>query len=130
MYQVGIRDRFRAVHFLRGDFGEESLPHDHQYLVEWSCAAERLDGNGFAVDIALMQELLAGLLARLAGHSLNDLQFFRERQASVENLAAWLHRELEGGLEERGYPVENLRESRVVVWESDTAWASFSASRP
>jgi len=125
MFQVGVRNRLRAGHFLRGDFGEESQPHEHEYLVEWNCSTMALDENGFSVDIALMEELLAAAVGSIRGTLLNDLEFFRERQASVENMARFMHRRLFDGLEGRGYPVSTILHSEIKIWESETAWASY-----
>jgi 6-pyruvoyltetrahydropterin/6-carboxytetrahydropterin synthase len=125
MFEVGIRNRLRAVHFLRGDFAEESLPHEHEYLVEWVLRTNVLDENGFSVDIALMQEFLGTTVAELDGRTLNELEFFAERQVSVENLAVYLQERLFEALKDRGYPVAGILLSRVQVWESETAWAAY-----
>ena len=125
MFQVGVRNRMRARHFLRGDFGDESQPHEHEYVLEWNCSTMALDENGFSVDIALMEELLADAVNAIRGALLNDLEFFRERQASVENMARFLHRRLFDGLEGRGYPVSTILQSEIRIWESESAWASY-----
>jgi 6-pyruvoyltetrahydropterin/6-carboxytetrahydropterin synthase len=125
MFQVGVRNRLRASHFLRGDFGEETQPHEHDYVLEWNCSTMALDENGFSVDIALMEELLAATVGSLDGCLLNDLEFFRERQPSVENMARFVHRRLFDALEGRGYPVATILQSRIKIWESETAWASY-----
>jgi len=125
MFQVGIKNRFRAGHFLRGDFGEESSPHEHDYVLEWICSTVALDENGFSVDIALMEELLAAAVEAVDGKLLNDFEFFKERQASVENMARFLHRWLFDALEARGYPVSTILQSEIRIWESESAWASY-----
>ncbi|MBN1835181.1 MAG: 6-carboxytetrahydropterin synthase [Spirochaetales bacterium] len=126
MFQVGIKDRFRAGHYLRGDFGEEARPHEHDYVVEWICSTSGLDQNGFSVDIALAEELLAATVHEIQGALLNELEFFAERQPSVENMARYLHRKLFDALEGRSYPVSTILQSEIKIWESDTAWASYA----
>jgi 6-pyruvoyltetrahydropterin/6-carboxytetrahydropterin synthase len=125
VFQVGIKNRFRARHFLVGDFGEETRPHEHEYTLEWVCATAALDENGFSVNIALMEELLEAAVQDISGQLLNDLPFFDGRQPSVENMARFFHRGLFDALEGRGYPVSTIRESRIRIWESDTAWAAY-----
>ena len=125
MFQVGIKNRFRAGHFLRGDFGEETRPHEHDYVLEWICSTVALDENGFSVDIALMEELLAAVADSIQGKLLNDLEFFRDRQPSVENMARFIHRRLSDALEGRGYPLPTILQSEIKIWESETAWASY-----
>ncbi len=129
MYRVGVIDRIRAVHALRGDFGEEARPHSHEYRVEWILSCLSLDENGFSVDIALISEELDRLLRSLSGRDLNGLEFFRDRQSSLENLAFYLHQELFQALMARGYPVYEIAESEIRIWESETAWASYLAQR-
>ena len=125
MYQVGIRNKFRATHFLRGDFAEETLPHEHEYIVEWICSTNVLDENGFSVDIAVMEEQLQRLIDRIQGKSLNDLEFFKERQVSVENLAQYFHTDLVEGLKKQNFSLESVIEFQVKIWESETAWAAY-----
>jgi 6-pyruvoyl-tetrahydropterin synthase len=125
MYQVGIRNKFRATHFLRGDFAEETLPHEHEYIVEWICSTNVLDENGFSVDIAVMEEQLQRLIDRIQGKSLNDLGFFKERQVSVENLAQYIHTDLVERLKKQNFSLESVIEFQIKIWESETAWAAY-----
>jgi 6-pyruvoyltetrahydropterin/6-carboxytetrahydropterin synthase len=127
MFHVGVKNRFRARHFLLGDFGEESRPHEHEYAAEWVCSTMALDENGFCVDIALLEELLGQAIGTIEGRLLNELEFFRERQCSVENMCLFVHQNLFEGLESRGYPADTIVQSELKIWESDTAWASYVA---
>jgi 6-pyruvoyltetrahydropterin/6-carboxytetrahydropterin synthase len=127
MYQVGIKNRFQARHFLRGDFAEESQPHGHDYELEWVCRTESLDENGFSVDIALLEELLEAEAQAVRGRLLNDLEFFRDRQPSVENMARFFHQRLFEALRGRGYDVARIVHAELRIWESPQAWASYSA---
>jgi 6-pyruvoyltetrahydropterin/6-carboxytetrahydropterin synthase len=123
MYQVGIRNRFQARHFLRGDFGPESSPHEHDYALEWICRTESLDENGFAVDIALMEELLQREVDGVRGRTLNDLEFFRTLQPSVENMARFFLGRLSDALQAQ--TVARIMGAELKIWESDSAWASY-----
>jgi len=125
MYQVGIKNTFKASHFLVGDFAEETLPHEHEYLVEWSCSTNVLDENGFSVDIAVMEEELGRLVDGIQGKLLNDLEFFKDRQVSVENMAHYIHTALVEALGKRGFSLESILEFQVKIWESETAWAAY-----
>jgi 6-pyruvoyl-tetrahydropterin synthase len=125
MFRVGVKNRLRARHFLIGDFGEETRPHEHEYALEWVCCTAGLDENGFAVNIALMEELLAEAVRKASGTLLNELPFFKDCQPSVENMARYLHRGLLDALEAKGYPVGTILESELTIWESDTAWAAY-----
>ncbi len=125
MYRVGVKGSFQARHFLHGDFGAETVPHSHKYTVDWMLCTETLDENGFSLDIAMLEEVLEIVLRDLDDRLLNDLEFFENRQVSVENTAAFLDEMLFGILEEREFPVSEVIECEIRIWESDTAWASF-----
>jgi 6-pyruvoyltetrahydropterin/6-carboxytetrahydropterin synthase len=127
VYQVGIKGRFQARHFLRGDFAEESSPHEHAYELEWVCATDGLDPNGFAVDIALLEQLLEAEVGAVRGVLLNELEFFRERQPSVENMARFFHARLMEALRGRGDAASRVVRAELRIWESPQAWASYSA---
>jgi 6-pyruvoyl-tetrahydropterin synthase len=126
MFRVGIKDTFTAQHALIGDFDEETVPHEHTYVVEWMCITYELDDNGFSVDIAKMEESLHTVREKNQGVFLNDLPFFENKQTSVENLAAYLYTSLFAELR-RHIDTSHITESEVRVWESDSAWASFSS---
>lgn len=126
MYRTGIMTPCRTRHRLVGDFKpEEIVPHEHAYIVEWICTVSELDGNGFGVDIDLLTAKLDKVMQGIDGVLLNDLPFFRERQSSIENTALFIAESLFRELTSEGYPMSNMREWEVRVWESDTAWASF-----
>ena len=125
MYQVGIKNKFRARHFLVGDFGEETLPHEHEYVVEWICATNVLDEQGFSVNIAVMEEKLQNLIDDIQGKLLNDLEFFKDRQVSVENMAHYIHETLMEQLSRSDFSLTSVVEFQVKIWESETAWAAY-----
>lgn len=126
MYQAGIIQPVRTRHFLVGDFDEESEPHGHEYRFEFICRAEKLDENGFSVDIALMEESAEAVAGRLDGMLLNDLPFFSDKQTSVENFARFLLQELFIYMKSRGFSESSITRADVKVWESDSAWASYA----
>ena len=70
--------------------------------------------------------------ARLDGAHLNDLDYFRDdgsgkpRQPSVENLAEHMNTILLEAIRGAGSDVGRISESRMQLWESDTAWAGHS----
>ena len=126
MYSVGITNSLRASHALSGDIGDETLPHEHEYRVEWRCSADDLDGNGFAVDISAMELLLDELVRELDGRFLNELPFFRGIQVSVENLSRYLLESLFARLDRPS--CKSITSSEIRIWESDTAWASYCSA--
>ena len=130
MYKAGITGTLTVRHALRGDFGEESLPHGHVYRIEWAVTASELGHEGFAVDIAEMERARDAVLSRLDGVYLNDLPFFSDLQVSVENFARFCIGELLGELGSRVALEKRHRSADLKVWENDTAWASLSLDLP
>ena len=124
MFAAGVKKGLNARHFLEGDFGEESVPHSHPYAVELVCRSQLLDENGFSTDIAAMESALEAVLNEIDDVLLNDLPFFGDKQPSLENLCIYLAKSVRAGLIERGSePAEPLE---IRIWESDSAWASYT----
>jgi len=128
MYRVGIKGSLPVRHYLRGDFGPESAPHGHEYVIEWSFTVSELDQRGFAVDIAAMEKARDLVVGRCAGMTLNDHPFFSERQTSIENAARFLLNELDAELDRLGFDRRRVTAAELAVWESPTAWASWRES--
>ncbi|HUX12650.1 MAG TPA: 6-carboxytetrahydropterin synthase [Spirochaetia bacterium] len=127
MFRTGVLRSFNARHALRGEFGTETLPHTHPYQVEWICESPVLDRNGFSVDISRMEKTMESVLQAIDGRLLNDLDYFRNRQPSLENLAVYLHLELERAFSLSGAFRDQIGTTEVRIWESATAWASYSS---
>ena len=125
MYQAGVEIPCNTRHFLVGDFGDECTPHGHEYRLQFSCAAPKLDENGFAVNIALMEEAVEAFAEATDNVLVNELPFFQAKQASVENFAEFAYLELLKYMKERGFSESGILSAEVKVWESDTAWASY-----
>jgi 6-pyruvoyltetrahydropterin/6-carboxytetrahydropterin synthase len=125
MYRVCVTGSFSAVHSLVGDFAEETIPHSHDYLLEWRYTVPSLDEQGFAVNIAHMEAARDEVFALVAGRNLNDEPFFRGRQTSIENLARYFSTTLEEHLRSKGFSRRDIIENEVRLWENDHAWASY-----
>jgi 6-pyruvoyltetrahydropterin/6-carboxytetrahydropterin synthase len=125
MYRTGIKSSCTIRHKLEGDFGEETVPHEHRYDIEWICTVSGLDENGFGVNIDILKDNLAVVVSEIEGRYLNDLPYFENRQASIENTASYLSDRLLSLLTEGGYPLDTMLKWEILIWEADDAWASF-----
>ena len=129
MFASGIQQNLQARHYLRGDFGGESEPHSHPYRVELICRTPGLDANGFSVDIDLLESALAHVLGRIDEVLLNELPYFLTRQPSLENLCLYIFDHVLAYLKSDDAREDSLpHEIEIRIWESATAWASFSGS--
>ncbi len=120
MFATGIQHNLQARHYLRGDFGEESHPHSHPYRVELICRTSELDSNGFSTDIDLLESALGSSLGQIDDVLLNDLPYFHNRQPSLENLCRYIFDSVKSEL------AGSAQEIEIRIWESATAWASFT----
>ena len=82
----------------RAEFGAVADPHAHDYVVTVTVRGP-IDRDGFVVDLAALDGLLAAEVGRLDGGDLNELVPDVQRgraQPSTEALARWLWERLDG----------------------------------
>lgn len=130
MYHLCLIRPFVAQHFLiGGDWGAENQPHSHDYRVEWTLGGPQLDRHGYLLDLVTVEALLEAVVGEVKGRTLNDLPAFQGLNPSVERLARHLSDRLLAGRNEFD-PLGRLQTSRVVVFENETAWASWTQDIP
>jgi 6-pyruvoyltetrahydropterin/6-carboxytetrahydropterin synthase len=110
-WQLRVRDKFQAAHFLKEYKGKCEKIHGHTFEVEVVVEIQELDKTGIGIDFTRIK---AELDALLPDHTLlNDVYAFNP---SAENLARHFFGELKKRL-----PVKE-----VTVWESEDASASYT----
>jgi 6-pyruvoyltetrahydropterin/6-carboxytetrahydropterin synthase len=125
MYTLAIKRDFIATHFLiGGDWGPENFPNSHHYELELQLAGDELDRHGYLVDIVDVEKQLGELVAYYKEKTLNDLPEFNGLNPSIEHFARILATTLNARI-----AAPNVRSVRVVLWENENAWASYSLSR-
>ena len=125
MYTLALKRDFIATHFLiGGDWGPENYPNSHHYVLELQLGGEALDKHGYLVDLVEVEKQLGELVARYKDKTLNDLPEFEDLNPSLEHFAHILATTLNARI-----PAPNIHTVRVVLWENENAWASFSVTR-
>ena len=125
MYTLGVRRDFIARHFLiGGDWGPENDPNSHHYVLELQLAGEELDQHGYLVDIVDVEKHLDEIVRYYKEQMLNEKEEFAGLNPSIEHFA----RILATSLSER-IRAENISRVKVVLWENDSAWASYELNR-
>ena len=125
MYSVAVKRDFVAQHFLiGGDWGAENDWHSHHYQVEVQLQGPTLDQHGYLVDIVDVEKQLGELVGYYKEKTLNDLPEFNGLNPSIEHFARILATTLNARI-----AAPNIRTVRVVLWENENAWASYSLSR-
>jgi len=120
MYELTIETGFASAHQLRGYKGKCEKMHGHNWKVQVSVTAERLNDIDLAIDFHDLKRMANEVVSPLDHAFLNDIFPFTEKNPSSENIAKWIYDSMNKKLSEG-----NVRVSAVTVWESDTASASY-----
>ena len=125
MYTLGVKRHFIARHFLiGGDWGPENFPNSHHYVLELQLEGKELDQHGYLVDILDVDKHLDEIVNYYREEMLNDKPEFSGLNPSLEHFA----RILATSLSER-IKAENIMMLKVVLWENESAWASYQVER-
>ena len=125
MYTLAVRRNFIARHFLiGGDWGPENYPNSHHYVLELRLKGAELDQHGYLCDIVDVEKQLDEVVAYYKEQMLNEKPEFEGLNPSIEHFA----RILATALDER-IDAPNLTALKVVLWENEVAWASYTLNR-
>ncbi|MGC8604968.1 MAG: 6-carboxytetrahydropterin synthase QueD [Desulfomonilaceae bacterium] len=120
MYEVEIISNFSAAHSLRQYKGKCERLHGHNYRVHVTARSLAPESDGMVIDFGNLKAVTNEIIERLDHRFLNEIQPFNVEEPSAENIAAFIFREIELGLKERGTLLYS-----VGVWESDTSVARY-----
>ena len=121
MYHLMIKKSFAAAHNLINYQGDCENLHGHNWRVEVTVAAQKLDDAGLGIDFKILKKETNRILDELDHKYLNDLEAFKTDSPSSENISRYLYESLSDALNS-----DNVTVERVNVWESDNACASYS----
>ncbi|MCL6638358.1 MAG: 6-carboxytetrahydropterin synthase QueD [Firmicutes bacterium] len=125
MYELSVRTRFAAAHFLRDYSGSCSRLHGHTWSVEVLIGGKALDHKGMVLDFKEVKDALKKIVGELDHQNLNELDAFKgsgENNPTAENLARYIFSRLKRELTPAAGDI-SIRSVRV--WESPDAWASY-----
>ncbi|MCS6992997.1 MAG: 6-carboxytetrahydropterin synthase [Anaerolineales bacterium] len=126
MYTLAVKRDFIARHALiGGNWGPENLPNSHHYVLELHLSGNSLDQYGYLADIIQIERLLEETIARYRERMLNDLPEFEGLNPSLEHFARILAHTFNERID-----AQNLLTLKVVLWEHESAWASYEIARP
>lgn len=120
MFTLCVKDSFAAAHRLVGYKGKCEELHGHNFAVEVYLSGHQLGDDGMLVDFKTIKANLQKVLDVLDHKYINDIPFFAERASSAEYVAMYIFTEME-----KLMGTERVSVSRVTVWESEKACASY-----
>ena len=121
MYEVTIIKSFSAAHLLADIGGKCEELHGHNFKVEVTVRAEKLDSNGLLIDFRLLKRILNEILEEIDHKHLNSLPFFTGINPSAENVAKYIFEKMEIKVK-----MLSVRMVRVKIWESENAAVTYS----
>ncbi len=125
MYTLAVRRDFIARHFLIGeDWGPENSPNSHHYILELRLKGEQLDQHGYLCDIVNVEKHLDEIVSYYREQMLNEKPEFAGLNPSIEHFSRILATSLNEKIK-----AENICKLKVVLWEHENAWASYSIKR-
>ena len=120
-WRLTVRDEFAASHQLRHFQGKCERLHGHNFGVEVVVQGDTLDPESeILIDFKELKQKLKDVLKDLDHRHLNELEYFRTRNPSSENLARYVFRGLKKRLAGRGVSL-----ARVTVCEKAGSAATY-----
>jgi len=123
MHELTVEAAFSSAHNIRGYEGACENLHGHNWRVEAAVSSKTLDSLGMVHDFKVLKSMLKDVLDPLDHKYLNEVPPFDKLNATAENIARHIFRELKKALKKKD---RRLKVSRVRVWESEKASASYS----
>ena len=121
MYEVTIKRAFSAAHSLKEIGGKCEKLHGHNFTVEVSVAADKLNSEGLVLDFRTLKNWTDETIRELDHKYLNEIVPFQGCNPSSENIATYLFSRIAAKIDLPGIVI-----SRVTVWESDSAKVAYT----
>ncbi len=119
MFELKIVSHFAAAHQLKMVAEKCENLHGHNWKVEAYVAGKELNPAGVLIDFGELKNHLNRIMDTLDHKFLNELELF-EGNPSSENIAKYIADVLQASI-----PNETIRVSRITVWESENASATY-----
>ena len=123
MYEVTVKKAFSAAHLLREIGGKCEGLHGHNFIVEVSAVGEVLDDEGLLIDFRILKRWTEEVLDQLDHKFLNELEYFKKRNPSSEQIARYLFDRIDERARKEN---AGAHLSRITVWESENSRATYN----
>jgi 6-pyruvoyltetrahydropterin/6-carboxytetrahydropterin synthase len=108
MFDIFIQTHFSAGHHLRDYPGNCERPHGHNWHVEITMRATRLDELGMGIDFRTIKDAAARVMKELDHCDLNEHPSFKDKNPSSENLAVYIFDSLKEELQHERYKLYSI----------------------
>ncbi len=123
MYELKVITHFCAAHQLKEIKGPCENLHGHNWKIEVHVTSDALNEAGVVIDFGILKKYVNAVVGTLDHKFLNDLEPFKNQNPSSENIARYVAEQLAMLLQE-----PKIKISRITVWESETACATYYPS--
>lgn len=87
MYELSVKSEFEAAHFIKNYPGKCARLHGHNWTVEALAQGSQLNELGILIDFKIFKVELNKILDELDHQFLNELEIFKTKNPTAENLA-------------------------------------------
>ena len=120
MFTVGIETQFKAWHSIPLSDGTKEPEHEHFWAVEVEVSNDTLEDGGVVINFAQLKSRLMDVTSTLSDSVLNEMDYFKNKCPSAENVAVYIFDRLEPLLS------ANARLKSVKVSEQVGCWAIYT----
>jgi len=113
MYKINVVSSFSGAHHLSGYDGECKNLHGHNWKVRVQLIVKEVDSIGMGIDFKVVKKHLSALIDSFDHKYLNDLEYFKDKNPTSENIAKVIYEELQKSF------VNTAKVSEVEIWESE-----------
>ena len=121
MFKIKVRSHFSAAHNLRHYRGKCEQLHGHNWKVEVSVEAGKLDKQGLVFDFQQLKSITRAALKKLDHRFLNEIPYFKKKNPTSEQLAEYIYKDIAGRIKNKPFKLK-----AVSVWETETSCATYS----
>lgn len=122
MYDIYIKTHFSAGHHLRDYPGNCELPHGHNWHIQVTVRASKLDELGMGIDFRVVKDEVNKVVDLLDHRNLNEHPEFLDNNPSSENIAAYIFESLKPNLLSDRYHLYS-----VTVGETESSGVTYRA---
>ncbi|HNY10957.1 MAG TPA: 6-carboxytetrahydropterin synthase QueD [Candidatus Wallbacteria bacterium] len=128
MYEISAKFSISSAHFLREYEGKCANLHGHNWKITVHVSGEMLKNNGMLVDFGELKALMKSVEEELDHKCLNDIDIFKSKNPTAENIAEYIYLRMSRLLVESGNGHAAI--SRVSVFETENCEAVYTPPSP